>query len=231
MNKEQIFIQDNIVHVIQLKPSQNSKLGYGLHLLTYHFSIEQVKNNNLKLDLLNCLGCVYSYSNKDRTQPCYTHKGLQRLGLGKMLNRLNRLFNANQLFDFNQTLFNAFILDVQRYPVDLVRFGVYGEPTLLTINQIESIKGNNKHTGYTHNWQNCNESYSRFFMASVHNSIDAINSTVKGYRYYKSIPKTEGKQNEVNCPASKESNKQTTCQSCKLCDGFNTKKNIYIFNH
>ena len=44
------FRTGNIVHSLDVKFSENSKIGWGIVLQTYHYSIEQVEKNDIKLD-------------------------------------------------------------------------------------------------------------------------------------------------------------------------------------
>ena len=50
--KSYTYIDGKVIHSLDLKVSQNSKIGIGLVLQTYHFSIEQVQQNDFTLDSL-----------------------------------------------------------------------------------------------------------------------------------------------------------------------------------
>jgi hypothetical protein len=103
-----------------------------------------------------------------------------------------------------------------------VRFGAYGNPSLLPLPVVESIaKLAMRHTGYFHNWRELSpeeaKAYGRFFMASCEpwNVQKAYNL---GLRTFTVIP--EGEQLPegygIECLAD---SKGLTCTECGLCDG------------
>ena len=49
-NLRYIYKTNNTVHVLNAKVSENSKIGVGYVLQTYHFSIDQIINNDIKDD-------------------------------------------------------------------------------------------------------------------------------------------------------------------------------------
>lgn len=224
--KEFTYLANDIVNVIQVKPSQNSKIGFGMVVQTYHFSIDQIRNEDLKLDSKTCLDCPLSFNNNGG---CYTHKGLQRLGLNSMIRRLNKIeqFNTFDPFKFAEFL-NSF------GTVNLVRFGAYGEPIHLGYNVVSSLanKGQ-KTTGYSHQWKKGQFEWANgYFMASTHSDQEATEARSLGFRSFKVL--LEKDQSAVNCPASKESGKKATCITCGLCNGLKekgSKKDIYILQH
>ena len=46
-NLKYVYKTGNTIHVLNAKISQNSKIGIGYILQTYHFSIEQIRNNDI----------------------------------------------------------------------------------------------------------------------------------------------------------------------------------------
>jgi len=225
---EYTYIENDVYHVIQAKISQNSKIGIGYIVQTYHFSIDQVKNLDLKQDEKNCLDCPLSYSNGGG---CYTHKGMQLMGLKSMLKRLNK----NEFKPFNNDMLKAFIVNVSNtYPVDLVRFGAYGEAVLMGSPVINQLAKLGKTTGYTHQYNKSGFNWSnKRFMASVHNEEQAKQAKKLGFRSFIVKTKEIEIENGVNCPASKESEKNLSCIKCGLCSGMakGSKKDIYINAH
>lgn len=225
---EYLYKKDNIIHLIQAKISENSKIGIGYVVQTYHFSIDQVKTADIKQDEKNCLDCPLSFSNGGG---CYTHKGMQLMGLKSMLRRLNKL---ERIDEFNSTKFNAFTDKVKNtYPVDLVRFGAYGEAVLMGEKVVRQLsKLGKKTTGYTHQWKT-EDFASTYLMASVHNEAQRIEAKEKGFRSFSVIKKGEKVTNSVNCPASKESGKNLTCVLCGLCNGASkgNTKDVFILSH
>ena len=224
MRIEYIYKRDEIINVITLTASQNKKLGWFKNVLgTYHFSPEQLEGG-IEKDSKSCLDCPLSYTSGNGK--CYTHKGLQRLGLLSMLKRLRKL----SIEDWNVDSFNKFTDQLKSFNIDLFRAGIYGEPIYLSIDEIQQLKALSKNmTGYTHQWSKpeFNE-YSNFLMASTHSIFETNLANGLGWRSF-NVGIIEG----VNCPASKEAGKRTTCASCGLCNGStgNSSKNIYIKQH
>tara|TARA_R110000796_G_scaffold58413_8_gene134984 strand:+ start:541 stop:1257 length:717 start_codon:yes stop_codon:yes gene_type:complete len=236
-NLRYIYKTNNTVHVLNAKISQNSKIGIGYILQTYHFSIDQIKNNDIKQDTNSCLDCPLSYNkNNGKSGGCYTHKGMQLMGLKSMIRSLNR--NIDTINDFNYNEFNSFIELIKKtHAIDLVRFGAYGEPILLSLDVVKVLSSlSKKTTGYTHQWNKDKyNAYNNFFMASTHTEQQRSNAKLLGFRSFfvaSDITKLNS-VNVVNCPASKESSKNLTCIACGLCNGAKTniKKDVYIMKH
>lgn len=122
-----------------------------------------------------------------------------------------------------------------------VRLGAYGEPSLIPIEILDKILVNCQSTGYTHQWKNCNERYSKYLMASCDNPIDVIQATAKGYRtfYVQNIKDFDSILRNVDgiklaiCPASKEMGKKVQCVNCMICSGTRSdfKSNVTIMMH
>lgn len=229
MKREYTYIDNNIIHVIQLKKGQNKKLGVDrLMIQTYHFDIDQVENIDLTLDANNCLDCPFSFSNNDPGKSsCYTHKGLQGLGLRSMLKRLNKLLP--DLEPFNQGQFNLFVSYCAGQDIELVRFGAYGEPVLLRFNCVQRLaKLGRNYTGYTHQWNKPQyQEFSQYFMASIHNGFEQAIANDMHWRCFITT-ETPG---AINCPASKEAGYKSVCSKCALCSGTAGKGNKDIFIH
>jgi hypothetical protein len=219
-NSEYIFKHNNVINVIQLKPSANSKIGFGYIVQTYHFSPDQF--NDFKADSLNCLGCPFSFSSKtELSGKCYTHKGMQRWGLNSMLKKLSKL----DINEFNSDKFDALMAKVKIVNPSLVRFGAYGEPTLLPMYVVEQLTKYN-HTGYTHAWRKFPQ-FSGIFQASVHSLVELAQANKLGYKTFRIADVKE--RSEALCPASKEAGKKKTCVECRMCNG--AMKNVVIAQH
>ena len=112
-----------------------------------------------------------------------------------------------------------------------IRFGTYGEPSLIPIELVKKIVGVSKTwTGYTHQWsKDWAREYSKYFMASRHEVANA-----SGWRSFLAV-QTEQHQvsNAVGCPASKEGGYKSNCASCGLCSGILGKgrKDVKILLH
>lgn len=179
------------------------------------------------LDAANCLDCPLS--GNSGTGKCYTHKYMQFSGFVSMLKSLcmqdipeglDAVQRANVLKMCNRA--------------DYLRFGTYGEPSLLPIGLVTDMVYNLpqgvKYTGYTHQarkpWA---QEYAAYFMASAHSDKDAVSIT--GWRSFVCVEKGDT-STAVQCPASKELS-VTTCAACGLCSGIAGKgsKNIKIAMH
>ena len=224
------FQQDGIIHQIDYRISQNSKLGlYEKIVSTYHFSVEQL--SDFSKDSLNCLGCPFSYSNKfsPLSGKCYTHKGMQRMGLNS---KMRSLQERDKIECFSEEKFEKFLGKIKTMPPKLVRFGAYGEPVLLpqlVRDEMWGIVDNKKvkGTGYTHAWRTHDDTR---FMASVHTFGEQLDAMARGYRTY--MVTNEPTEDDIICPASKEAGKKVSCADCGLCCGDLLKaKNIYIPQH
>lgn len=218
MKVEYAWQNDKIINVVVFKQSITPKLGNDLLIATYHFSIDQF--SNFRNDKENCLDCPYSYNSGNGK--CYTHKGPLRLGLSSMIRRLSKM----NISEFNNDKWNEFLNSAVN--AKFVRFGVYGEPIFLTINQIKDLTRNRKWSGYTHQWFTKNE-YKNYLMASVHDSDEGTIAENMGWRFF--MAGKEESKRSVNCPASKEAGRKSNCQTCALCNGFNSKKHIWITQH
>ena len=112
-----------------------------------------------------------------------------------------------------------------------MRFGSYGEPTLIPFNLVEAICNEAKNwTGYTHQWSRKKE-YNKYFMASTHNLIQEQFASQLGFRSFVASPIPL--PSLVSCPASKESGFVSNCSKCGLCSGSlgKGKKSVIILEH
>lgn len=229
---EYIFQANNVIHVLKTKLSENSKLGFGFVVHTYHWSVDQIASGVFTNDSHNCMDCPYSYNqNGGKTGGCYTHGGMQGQGLRSMLKRLHRLFGEGKIESFNKDLFDKFLtLSASASPV-LTRLGVYGEPITLPLNVMgKLVRISKSHTGYTHQWnKDTAGEYSKYLMASTHNTFETLIAESRGYRSFQSSKQKDAKM--PVCPASKEMNYKLTCIQCKACDGKASGKSKSIFIH
>jgi len=232
---EYIFRSGDIIHVLKTKASENSKLGFGYIVHTYHWSVDQVARGVFNDDAHNCMDCPYSYNqNGGKTGGCYTHGGMQGQGLRSMLKRLHRLYGEGKIDNkLNKGKLDNFISLSSAAGTVLTRLGVYGEPITLPLNVMgKLVRISKSHTGYTHQWnKEAAIPYAKYLMASTHNQFETLIAESRGFRAFQSS-KDKDKKMPV-CPASKEMNYKLTCVECKACDGtVNGKtKSIFIFKH
>ena len=122
--------------------------------------------------------------------------------------------------------------------LDAVRFGTYGNPSLIPLGLVKRIAAKARSwTGYTHEWDECNIGYAKYFMASIdpitahskgRTSIeDKAEANRIGYRTYRVIGSVkELLPDEIHCPHEE---KGVQCIDCGLCSGASSKaKNIAI---
>ena len=159
------------------------------------------------------------------------------MGLKSMIRSLNKKIDS--IVEFNQNEFDLFINKVKNtYPIDLVRFGTYGEPILLSLKVVKVLSTlSKKTTGYTHQWnKEAYNAYNDYFMASTHTDVERKEAKKIGFRsFFVAIDKISDFKlsTAVNCPASKESTKNLSCIACGLCNGAKNgnKKDVFIMKH
>jgi hypothetical protein len=225
-------IKDAII-VFRLDKSTNGKITSGKEriLQVYSYSKEQLSYvaNNKKIvpkqlfDLADavCFDCPFRGYLK-----CYTHKYEQYSGILSSLRSISIEFKEKEIPSLEDVWDKVMKMSKDRY----IRFGTYGEPSLIPIDMVSNMIDLSKsHTGYTHQWAKKPE-YHRFFMASTH-SIGQSNMAMKlGYRSF--IVTDEESKDAIQCPASKEMGYRSTCEKCGLCSGMRKgKKHVKILNH
>ena len=233
------FENEGIIHDIQLKLNQNSKIGQitDLILQTYHFSINQIESGDFTQDAKNCLGCPFSFAaNNGKSGGCYTHKGLQAMGLKSKLRSLSKQYGKGKIESFNPTKYGKFLGQLQKFNIDLLRFGAYGEPITLPLQIVSDLAviSKGQFTGYTHAWKSIDaQAYKAYFMASTHNMTDYIEASEIGWRCFTvTSENSDTTENSVLCPASKEAGQKVKCSACQLCKGTASKaKSVSIPIH
>ena len=209
-----IFTDEKNIFVVSKSKTSNKKISDGKPLVqTYTFSREQYnlattsKGFGMKkffaLDESNCMDCKFSGNQGDGG--CYTHKFNQYVGFLSML----RSIKIEQL---TAITVSKVIAIIELCKDTYVRFGTYGEPSLMPLAMVKSMADvASNWTGYTHQHdKEFAQGYKDFFMASTHTKADAI-----------------------SCPASKEAGVLSNCSKCSLCSGAigKGKKNVKILLH
>ena len=99
------------------------------------------------------------------------------------------------------------------------RCGSYGDPAAAPLDVWRRFIGDNKSTGYTHQWQTYPE-FVRYLMASVDTEDEYAEARELGWRTFRikqaDQPRLRG---EFACPASEEEGKRLTCDTCGACNG------------
>lgn len=237
MNKNRVAWSDGAnIFVIRKGKTSNKKITDGSEIVqTYTFSREQYEiahnetNIGMKrffaLDGSNCLDC--GFSGNSGNGGCYTHKFNQFVGFLSMLRSLSPI-DLGPLSENKK--YEAIRMSMGSY----VRFGTYGEPSLLPYELVANMAAvSSSYTGYTHQWnKDWARKYRDYFMASVHDANEAHEARAKtGYRSF--IATKTGDEDAVHCPASTEMGFKTNCARCGLCSGLlgKGKKDVKILEH
>jgi hypothetical protein len=231
-------IKNEAILVFKLDVTTNAKISTGKDkiLQVYSFSFDQfnyVKDcmaSGTKIqpkqffDLAEkvCFDCPFRGYLK-----CYTHKYQQYAGFISMLKSIVREFTT---LDYIPYVGNATEKILCMAKGRYIRFGTYGEPTLIPLDLVASMVNVSKsHTGYTHQWAK-NLDFAKYFMASTHNEAQAVIAQKMGFRSF--IATNKPVKTAVTCPASKEAGFKSTCEKCGLCSGERKgTKNIVILEH
>ncbi|MBV6625444.1 MAG: hypothetical protein KI793_21370 [Rivularia sp. (in: Bacteria)] len=115
------------------------------------------------------------------------------------------------------------VLKRYRYPI---RIGSYGDPTAVPFDVWKPIiLASGSHTGYTHNWLFCDNSWKQYLMASVQSLGEARIAQNRGWRTFRIIaPDAPLTQNEILCRNTEDD--RNKCDNCFLCDGKSSKPNV-----
>ena len=223
--------------IVTINTTSNKKIAAKNEkiLQTSHFSREQfneAKGKTTMKDFFSqdkkvCFDCPFAVSNGAKLSACYTHKVMQYSGFLSSLRSI-KYDSFDQIPMLTNDIHEAIVTSAQN---KFVRFGTYGEPTLLPINLVRDICAVAKNwTGYSHQWQTKNE-YSLYFMASTHTEGQQLLAEVLGWRSFVATDNIIDKF--VKCPASKEMGFVSNCSKCGLCSGTEGKgkKSITILTH
>lgn len=236
--KKVIYRDAKTVTIIRIDSTSNKKIASAKERIvqTYHFSAEQYEiaqgqtsmREFFQADADVCMDCPFAVSNGAKLSACYTHKMMQYSGFLSMLRSFGKLTPFEDLPYLDDNL-HMMIVDVCRDK--FVRFGTYGEPSLMPINLVKDITNVAKNwTGYTHQWKKL-PIYSPYFMASTHSDDEERIASLIGYRSFVASPNPISKF--ISCPASEEMGFKSNCSKCGLCSGTNGKgtKSVIILEH
>lgn len=119
----------------------------------------------------------------------------------------------------------------------MIRLGAYGDPAAAPAAMWKKLlKRAEGFTGYSHMWKSIDaDDWHPLVMASVDSEDDMHEAHSEGWRTFRV---TSGQSKaidglEINCPASEEAGRRTTCENCKLCSGTSSgsRKSIQIAAH
>ena len=233
------FRQGDVLNVISLTKTINSKIAEPTEKIvqTYHYSREQFDNAQGKTSMKEffgkdskvCMDCPFSTNNGAKLSACYTHKINQYSGFLSQLRSIGRKYkNFDDIPEIDANIMLQIVgLSENRY----VRFGTYGEPSLLPEKLISLMcLASRSWTGYTHQWRK-NESLSQWFMASTHTLEEERIASLIGYRSF--VASETQIESLISCPASAEMGYKSNCSKCGLCSGTSGKgkKSVVILKH
>lgn len=111
-----------------------------------------------------------------------------------------------------------------------VRLGAYGNPSAIPFAVWENALADAEaHTGYVHNWRDCDPRFARYVMASCDSEQERIEAKARGYRTFRVRAATEALgAREIVCPASHEAGQKTTCAQCVACGGHEAKAKVDV---
>lgn len=238
MSNNIFFKINNTLCVIRLGKTTNKKIAAAGEKIvqTYHFSEGQYYAAINKADMKTffshdadvCFDCPFAVSNGAKLSACYTHKGMQYLGFKSMLRGIAKRATWDEIPELNKDIERDILKACNgRY----IRFGTYGEPSILPIDLTRTICSLAKSwTGYTHQHKKRPE-FSPFFMASTHSETQEKAAALNGWRSFVASP--TGIDALVSCPASAEAGFVSNCSKCGLCSGTQGKgnKSIVILEH
>ena len=239
MQNRIIFRQNNVITIIGFGKTSNKKIALPSEKIaqTYHFSRDQFDNAQSKTTMHNffskdkdvCMDCPFAVSNGAKLSACYTHKVMQYSGFLSMLRSIGKQYKSfEDIPELSPLDFDAIVLKCSNL---YVRFGTYGEPSLLPIELVSRICNvASTWTGYTHQWRRQSE-FAPYFMASVHTAEEERIANLIGYRSF--VVASETQNQFINCPASKEMGFKSHCSKCGLCSGSKGKgqKSVVILEH
>lgn len=240
--KRVAWIQDELLYVVTRGKTTNGKIASPQEVVvqTYTYDLRQYALANcgrkitmqefFALDSKNCLDCPLS-SNSGNGK-CYTHKVRQYTGFLSQLRSLSKNPTSISHEGLTQDLRKQIFRMCNGV---YVRFGTYGEPSLLPVDLVRSMAVASKTwTGYTHQaHQEWAQPYALYFQASAHSDVQAkMLKTSSGWRSFIVLPKN-ATSDAVQCPASAEAGYKSICSKCGLCSGITGKgsKNIKILEH
>ena len=147
MTKRIIYRQGDTITIFTVGTTSNKKIALPKEKIvqTYHFSKEQYDIAQGQTSMREffshdgkvCFDCPFAVSNGAQLSACYTHKMMQYSGFLSSLRSIGKLYDS---FDDIPELCIDMYTDIvnmcwNRY----VRFGTYGEPSLVPMDLIERI--------------------------------------------------------------------------------------------
>ena len=190
--------------------TSNRKTGYLLQSWIIKQNILPTEAAKKGFDKAICGDCPMKLS---RLGSCYVNLAVTNNIYRKYETRAYPYFSKNEIE----------VLKRYRYPI---RIGSYGDPTAVPFDVWKPIiLASGSHTGYTHNWLFCDNSWKQYLMASVQSLGEARIAQNRGWRTFRIIaPDAPLTQNEILCRNTEDD--RNRCDNCFLCDGKSSKPNV-----
>jgi hypothetical protein len=120
------------------------------------------------------------------------------------------------------------ILERAKEKQQKLRITAYGDPSAVPYEVWENLlQYFTHHTGYTHQWRNLDERWSRFLIASCETPIHVVEATALGWSTFRvRTPDAPMLSAERQCPNI--TNPSIQCSNCRLCSGSNNEKTRHI---
>jgi len=196
-------------------PSENIKTGDMIQIWILLKAMSPVDGVKSGADKIICGGCSLR-RNEDGERSCYVNVGQAPLGIWRAWTRGTY----------------PLLTDYAAFNGRAVRFGAYGNPTLLPLPMVKEIASRSSNwTGYTHEWQHAlKQGYKAYFMASADNPILAAQAHSLGWRTFRVTSDASSRlSSEIVCV---NETKGIQCRECSLCNGAQKKvKSIVISVH
>ena len=213
-----LFETEHIVAIATgfVTPSENIKTGPMIHIWFLAKAQDPVRAVESGMDRLICGSCPLRGANGQDRQ-CYVN-------LGQAPRNIWKKWEAGKYPSLpSLALFNG----------HKVRFGAYGDPTLLPFALAKAIaEVSNGHTGYTHQWRRPSfQAWKALIQASVETEQEQQIAQAMGWSTFRVIPKdsTETPSNGFECLAD---SKGIQCADCLACKGTKHKpKAVWIRAH
>lgn len=208
---------DKIVTIVTFN-SSNVKTGNMWQIWHLVKSVKPTEALKTGLNNLVCQDCPLQGDSSGKGRTCYVNLGQ---GPRSVWAKWSRGGYPKITTDFIRILFKG----------QDVRFGAYGNPDNMPLELVKIIVSVcDTHTGYTHNWQDINPEYSKFFMASVETPQQAFDAQLEGWRTFRVVKSyNDNLTNEITCLSD---SKGIQCVKCGLCAGTTKQaKNITIEVH
>ena len=210
-----IYETKEVVAIATLKTS-NRKTGNMVQIWLLHPEINPVELVKSGLDATTiCNGCPFASG-----KGCYVNTGQAPLSVFKAYKRGSYKTLSPKDYD---TVFSG----------RKVRFGAYGNPSLLPISIVKAIaSASDGWTGYFHDWREMSDekriAYSEYFMASTETEDSRRLADSLGMRYFHVSP-TKPKD-AIECLSTA---KGISCADCKLCSGISKARlpSVWINPH